>query len=902
MSNLTPEQQALRDSWAAVYEGAGQALDWVEKTRVTAPRLDSEADALSLELHKARNQAKSLSRVATTPMTAGFFGLSQAGKSFLISALAAGPKGTLETDFGPQRMDFIEHVNPGGGGKEATGLVTRFSRLAKKSEDDNFPVELKLFNEIELAKILANTWFKDFDQEKVNYVIDEECIRKALKPFEGRETGPLQPGVNADDVVSLLDYLNKSFEKSLKALTHHYWPKVIKLAPRLNFQERGELFSILWGEQSALTRVYQQLAGSLNRLGMPATVFAPLSVLVERQGEEYSRRNSIMSVDILERFASPQDLPVEVRPFTDGRLQNPNSLPIAQLAALTAEMTFRLVETPNAKIVEQVDLLDFPGYRGRRQISSISSENGQENSVSQLILRGKVAYLFERYTDDQEMNALVVCTGSTNQSDVNDVGPVLSRWIEVTQGKTAQERAGRATGLIWALTMFDKCIAQSLQKTALQLDEEWESMMTRTMLERFKSFPWMANWKNDQAFNNTYLVRKPRMPTPFINLVGKDEQQFSDSCGEQLTLMRKTFVKAELVSKHVKDVDQAWDAMLTLNDGGITRFSESFSELAGLEFKLSRIREQLQQTLNGDTLKALSRLYRADGDDASAAKREQAQMILAQLKRRGPVLGELINTLQLPNEDIRELYLNGVYDEDDSEPADDADQVAEKKPQLYAPSSDFDFGDSFGDLSVDFDAPVAAAAEANQAPELQSNEHKFARAVFKDWIAYLRAIPGRQGLMDVLQLDKPSIEALVDELITSGYRLDLPGQLRDAVLKRAQSGSRRDQMVERQVLEVQRVLSDFVAWFGYTQKPVAERPKSHAGNREALFAFYGDVAPDQLPILPAQPANQAQQFLGDWLSGVAYITMENAGHGSGNEITPEQNERLGHVLKMFPAR
>lgn len=69
-----------------------------------------------------------------------------------------------------------------------------------------------------------------------------------------------------------------------------------------------------------------------------------------------------------------------------------------------------------------------------------------------------------------------------------------------------------------------------------------------------------------------------------------------------------------------------------------------------------------------------------------------------------------------------------------------------------------------------------------------------------------------------------------------------------------------------------------------------------------MFAFYGDVAPDQLPILPAQPANQAQQFLGDWLSGVAYITMENAGHGSGNEITPEQNERLGHVLKMFPAR
>jgi len=104
------------------------------------------------------------------------------------------------------------------------------------------------------------------------------------------------------------------------------------------------------------------------------------------------------------------------------------------------------------------------------------------------------------------------------------------------------------------------------------------------------------------------------------------------------------------------------------------------------------------------------------------------------------------------------------------------------------------------------------------------------------------------------------------------------------------------------VLEVQRVLSDFVAWFGYTAAPVETRPKSHTGNREALFSFYGDVARDALPQLPAQPINQAQQFLGDWLSGVAYITMDNASHGTGSEITPEQNERLGHVLSAFEAR
>ncbi|NNG64274.1 hypothetical protein HKD51_22135, partial [Pseudomonas fragi] len=503
--------------------------------------------------------------------------------------------------------------------------------------------------------------------------------------------------------------------------------------------------------------------------------------------------------------------------------------------ALTAEMTFRLIEVPAAQIVEQMDLLDFPGYRGRLNVTSIARENGQTNSISQLIRRGKVAYLFERYVDDQEMNALVVCTNSTKQSDVNDVGPVLTRWINATQGETPQERGARATGLIWTLTMFDLCISQSLnKKSRLELEEEWDGMMTRTMLERFKDYPWMSNWQGAQAFNNTYLVRKPRHQAAFIGRTDGNESHFTEDSHSTLELMAQTLVERPNVKKYIKDAQQAWDAMLTLNDGGITRFSESFTELANVDFKLKRIREQLNKVLNGKALHTLGSYYVADGADMVAIKRTQAQMILAQLKRRGGVLGELINTLQLPNEEIRELYLNGVYEEDSVSETGDTAQDSARQSIVYASSNEFDFGDDFGDLSVDFDAPASAPLPASKAPELQSNEHKFARAVFRNWVKYLRAVPEREGLMRALELDKTSIEALVQELILSGDRLGLQDQLIRVVLKRAQSGSRRDQMVERQVLEVQRVLSDFVAWFGYTAEPLESRPKSHAGNREAL--------------------------------------------------------------------
>lgn len=902
MNDLTPDQTQLSASWAAVYEGAGQALDWIEQTRGNAPRLDSEADNLNIRLHRARNLAQSLGRVACTPMTIGFFGLSQAGKSYLISALAAGQNGKLETEFGNHRLDFIKHINPVGGGKEATGLVTRFSRRATASQDKDFPVELTLFKEIELAKILANAWFKDFDLERISYEIDEERIQRVLKPFEGRETGPLQTGVNADDLVSLWDYLRDNFRNSVKKLEHLYWPKALQLAPRLNFQERAELFSILWGEQSELTRVYQKLAGALHKLGLPETVFAPLKALVSFDNDTYSQRDSIMNVDILERFGSPLDLPIEVRPLVGDRLQNSQAIAVAQLAALTAEMTFRLIEAPVDDIVNQVDLLDFPGYRGRQKLHEIADSNdpqssAKDNSVSQLILRGKVAYLFERYTDNQEMNALVVCTSSTKQSDVNDVGPVLTRWIEKTQGADSAARSKRDTGLIWALTMLDLRITNSLSLTPDQYDESWNGMVKLTMLERFGSLSWMNDWAGT-PFQNTYLVRKPRMDAAFI---GQDatgaETGLNAIYQERVSALGTSFASNALVCKHIKNPVNAWTEMLRNDDGGISHFSGSFKGVANIEFKLQRIREQLSECLEGLTTHGLSTWYHAD-DGAAAAKKAKAQMILTGLGRRPAVLGELIDQLDIPSEEVRDLYLSGVYETDDEPVVNDEPVTPTPSQSLYGNDAgfNFDFSDDPG-----HDAPVSSKT-ATPAPELQSNEHRFAKAAFKAWIAHLRELTTRQSLLNLLGLEKALLEAVVDELITAGYRQDLPGQLSRAVLKRAQSGARRDQLVERQVLEVQRVLRDFVSWFGYLQKPVSERPNSRAGAKEPLFSFYTDIGPGQVPVLPAQPANQAQRYLGDWLSGLAYITQDNAGHGAGREITPEQNERLGQVLKAFAAR
>ena len=88
--------EKLVGSWHNLFEGSQSAIQWVSDNRTQSQRLDNEADSLILELRRLRNTAKRLGESSSHPVTAGFFGLSQAGKSYLISALAADKQGKLQ--------------------------------------------------------------------------------------------------------------------------------------------------------------------------------------------------------------------------------------------------------------------------------------------------------------------------------------------------------------------------------------------------------------------------------------------------------------------------------------------------------------------------------------------------------------------------------------------------------------------------------------------------------------------------------------------------------------------------------------------------------------------------------------------------------------------------------------
>jgi len=902
--NLSPKH--LQRRWMTVHQSSAQAIEWINDVRSKAPRLDNEADDLILSLRRIRNQARQLGGVVNQPMTVGFFGLSQAGKSYLISSLAAGANGKLETHLGGQRLDFITHINPPGAGKEATGLVTRFSRTARPGSDE-FPLELKLFSEVDLVKVLANSFFNDFNPEKVKYRFDNQAIGKLLRELDGQRQSQRVTGVREEDVVSLWDYLQDNFPASLAALSGHYWNMAVELAPWLALEERSRLFAIFWGEIPELSSHYLDLARTLAALGHADRVFAPLEVLVREVDGGLSQADSIMNVDMLERLGSTRDLHTHVRPFVGRKLRVPVKLSVTHLAVLTAELVIPLLEATAESLFEHVDLLDFPGYRGRLAVESLDDVRraigrDEASPVAQLILRGKVAYLFERYTDSQEMNVLVVCTPSNKQSDVTSVGPVLTRWIARTQGVDPQQRALRRPGLLWAITMFDMRISGDLDKEEDLLRIGWGNggMMKMCMLERFGQYPWMQEWLPNKPFSNTFLVRKPQMPVTFLDLdSNKREVSITGSAAVSLAMMRRTFRMDETVQRHISEPEVAWDAMMTLNDGGMGRIADYLRTVALPEVKLQRIQEQLDDTLHLLDNR-LGRWCQRDGAGEVEKKRQVARQIYRSLWPRRALFGELLACMQLPEERIRELYLR-THDEFlmDSESTTET-QAAESNTTASSSSalnlgygSEDDEGfDLFGEVPMISSATKAASTSP---PPSNSGDAQFARAVLREWISHLRHLPENQPLMEFLGFELEALEALMDELIIAINRLDIQTELQRTLTRNELAGVRREHMVGRQVLSAQTVLGNFIGWLGFVGTD-AKRPASRVVPGAVLFQSPPVLAAGELPQLPTAPMDYSRHYIADWLVGLAHLAESNAGHSAGLEVTMQQNQVLAQLL------
>lgn len=425
----------------ALAKGIDWSLTWLNSTRKTSPRLNMEADSLGIMLQQLRNKTNNLLDTISKEWAIGFFGMAQAGKSYLINALAGSETGKMELSLGSSVLSHGQ-LNP----QQLTStMVIRYSGQ-KISEDNRWPVQLSLLSEDELVVILVDIWTQR--RNKHSRLLDKQQFAERLKTLVMYRQQQTNDGMHASTVVALWQRLSSDHPDIRKTLESHFWPQAMELAPLLGVDDRARLFSLLWNEDAELTALYRQLTHLLHHLSRAHQVLAPLSVVADAT-------QSVLYCNGLRDFNTSSDPVIQVVPQHNGRRLQPVKLTLAELALLSREVLMPLYNPPRNALFEQVDLLDYPGFEQPEVVPDDSP-----HQLALAFISARRPLLLSRAAEHHDVSLLMVCTASSHRSQTHAVSRSLDNWVKLTQGENAQVRRGRKPALIWALTPFDQRITR----------------------------------------------------------------------------------------------------------------------------------------------------------------------------------------------------------------------------------------------------------------------------------------------------------------------------------------------------------------------------------------------------------------------------------------------------------
>ncbi|MCW2248564.1 hypothetical protein M2352_004224 [Azospirillum fermentarium] len=883
---MTQGDNTLVDGVRRLAEGSRQARLWIDAVRGGAVSVANEAHGLSTATRRAENLARKLAGAAGRRNCAGVFGPSQAGKSYLVSALARKPPQQLQACFGPLRKDFLTEINPPGD-RESTGLVTRFTIHGGGVTDPEHPVELRMLTETDLVKILANSFLSDFDPNNMTVPLPDEAeIRQVLAAAQAEATGPAAPHLDEIALYDLGDYFQRNFAARIKTLNGtDYWDAVIRTAGRLPLARRAQVYAMLWGGLPAFTELFVMLAGALERLGHPTDAHAALTALIPRE------RSIIDVMLVKQRLGTAEDAadPVSVRPMAAGGALGPAvPVPRAVLCALVAELKIVMNDRPWG-FFEHTDLLDFPGARSRLKLTSLPADAADRSEqVRELLLRGKIAYLFQRYSEERELTAMLLCM-PPSVAEVKDLAALVRGWIEVTHGATPALRAQVRNALFLVLTKFDLEFLEKGGETADSRRGKWDRRLDASFLEMYGKDGWPHDW-DGRPFDNSLFLRNPGMRQE--HLMDYDESAGGQGLvetgparrhAERLAEYRGAFDASPLCRTHFRNPAEVWEAAFAPNDGGVGLLVRRLDAVLDPNLKANQIRQRLMSEAAG-LHASLKRFYHA-ADDASRTEREQAlgslRVRLNTALKPGDyaLFGLLLERLMMPADDVVEIFLNVAALRLDrvAPPPADAAPVDDDDPWAEEPAGA---------------APAAAAKAPPDRPEI------FAGLMMNAWTERLRTLSRDAGLLAHLGLGADVLDQLVQEVIIGANRLDLRRQIADGVRAQVQAANTRwDDVVERAAGIALMRLNDYVAYLGFGEADETGRPgfpEAPKPRQRAVFTL--PPLPERLPALGTQRQLIDRERFIDWGVALRQLGLDNIAFAGGREIDEQQNRALGAIL------
>ena len=849
------------------------ALAWF---RDFPERVAAQRPVLEKEFRLAAVEARKLRIAAERPVAVGVYGLSQAGKSYLISTLAR-PTGKELTANLDKPRGFLADINPESD-KEATGLVTRFTMRAERGPD-GFPVRLRLLSETDLVKILANSWFCDaLNSEQASAGL-AEAIAEVLGAAERETANAAENGeVLQEDIWDLSKYADNEFRGYADAQAIRsgpFWDRMASVLPRLPLERRIDVYALLWNRFKPFTDVLGRLTARLQTLRFDREAWAPIAALVPKT-------ESVLKVDTLDHLADTGGTPIEITAQNGARC----SLTRPELTALIAELQISMSELP-WPIFAATDLLDFPGARERTGKDHGLEIGARPQMLGEFFLRGKVAYLFERYAAERELNALLLCIKESNNGYDATIRQSIRNWINRTHGATPDARARVDTALFIMLTRMDMHFNRTPGRDdSMASDDLWEARVKASLLQPLQEANgWLDAWHPGAPFSNTLLARNPGKSQSLSKLDDNGvEAAFLPGVAEKIQRWGGEFAANPGIRRHVRNPERAWSEVFRQNDAGMSYLVECLAPVCRPELKLNQLTNQVA-ILRADMRRRLSEWHIGDDLDAEFQKRLAAlRPALDLLEANGNAgrFGLLLMQFHLTPSEAREVLLRNLPGADASPgaPPAQAGAVSSMRDRLRRGNA----------------TAGGAAAPADQSAGRDPTQDR-ASLLVSAWIAKLRRFSTEPNLHGYFGFNSVAADALVAELVASASRCRMQGRLADA-LQKVKGGLRFDQAADRRAVAVAQLINEHVNFIGLCQDGVlaADRPRVEGGPP----AFEPTPPPEPGFEIGEEPEPFGPLFCLGWVDVLADAVYRNVhDRGGVGVVDQRQNEALGAVLTLL---
>ena len=603
-------------------ENINKSLDWIKKNK---PQDYDQKFIQLIELR--RTLRKVLSASYNNPGIAAF-GKSQVGKSYLISCLLQDNGKPFMVKAGNELHNFVYKINPpsdNGGGKESTGVITRFSSFNRAPDrySEKFPVLVKTFSVTDLLLVLADSYFNDFGDY---VVIDEDEINTISQKWNEKYSNSAivsNSPIKADDILFLKYYFNKYIHHAHTLNKTSLFNHLTMLIERIPVSDYPNVFSCLWNNETNFNNVFTRLLTTLSTFGFAEYIYLPIEAVLHKDVKE----NTIMSVQCLKQLfedSKTHTSDVYIKKGDDF-VKCATNMSKSELCAICSEVVFKIEESflsstqsyawenMNTSVQNKVnhnpielkmlrtnDLLDFPGARSREaeRLSKLST-----STVMDFFLRGKVAYLFNKYNEEMFINILLYCHHNKD-NDVTYLYSLLESWVHNYVGKTPSERKRKIeiahkSPLFYIGTMFN--LDMELQpgkveseQTEETIDQTWigrfETILNRQCFHR-ETTDWVKNWTEDgDDFKNSYVLRDYKFSEKIYNGFTEEGKETSRRISDVFyDKMRSSFIKDQYVQNLFQNPDIAWDAAASMNNDGALYILENLADVAA---QMDKTREE----------------------------------------------------------------------------------------------------------------------------------------------------------------------------------------------------------------------------------------------------------------------------------------------------------------------